>query len=688
MRDLSTLIATWRSVRDFGAVGDGVTNDAQAFEDCFVAAALAGVPAFVPGGREYRISSLVTLPTTQLQVRFGPGAKITTGSGAFTMFKIPDGLAERTHYDFYNAIFDAESVADQIFMEIADSESLGVPRFYDSYIEHFNTVFNVTAADLDYVVPVDMYLTDCHLEAAVGLSDNHIVKTVGAAGSFLHGCVLWAHNSFLSSEIVSVAGWTFDAAFDLIGTGTVYMLLVGTNKLDGIDGSVKIYGTGGLGMYDLTMGGGNYWAFGEMGPAIHLSYGTFRLTAGATKICTSLASLASMIVTGPDNTIDIRYDTSVADVGVDVLGDRTFVSGRFGDHPVAAIRLATADNIVTHATFQSTGAHPTVLETGAAADRNVIGPCTGLASGGGVSLDDGNNSYIVEEGLFEGYVVRSNGSNLRLDPDGGNRIHINGEILTIPAAGITVNVGDARIIADGTTAGASLAINTEYYLYVSNQRASFGSNSLRFSTVAPTLYRGVRYLGTSGNARHWRYVGRVRTISNAGNPEFADSVTQRLVSNWYNQRRKDLFVCPGYADDSATTTWSESNQTNWTELHLGGGGPGCHLEYIADGRHAITVKAKVEVYLADPGDYVEIGIADNSATAVVNDNGGPYSPTADFSSGIHGYKEWTPAEGYRLLYLSARCQGPTGSVSFYSDNVRNGAAADPPISWLEASVMA
>lgn len=77
-------LAQWISPEDFGAVGDGVTNDAAAFQ-LAVTAAANGV-LFLPGGSNYRLNSKVTIAAPLVII--GYGAKINTGAAHITGLEV------------------------------------------------------------------------------------------------------------------------------------------------------------------------------------------------------------------------------------------------------------------------------------------------------------------------------------------------------------------------------------------------------------------------------------------------------------------------------------------------------------------------------------------------------------------------------------------------------------------------
>ena len=53
------------NVRDYGAVGDGITDDTKAFRDAVSAAGKDGLPVYVPGGN-YKITDTITLSSVTL----------------------------------------------------------------------------------------------------------------------------------------------------------------------------------------------------------------------------------------------------------------------------------------------------------------------------------------------------------------------------------------------------------------------------------------------------------------------------------------------------------------------------------------------------------------------------------------------------------------------------------------------
>jgi len=338
----------------------------------------------------YSQAVTITMPDKDVTFEFASGVTMSIGSTVIALFTVPDGLTDRRTYCFYGLTATAGDVADQTFMELAETNAQGIVKFYNCTMTGWNVIFDVSASDLDYIFPVDMYLYGCRLEAAVGLGDNTIVKTVAAAGAFTSGVVLWAQDTMLNTEQASVAVWSsFNYGFDLISDGTVYALFQGPCKLDGLQGPLLLYGSGVFGMWALEIFGGNYWARSEwIGGA--LSYGALTISTSIYQFDNNLQQAGTIIVNAPYCKINVRYSDlggSPPAVEVDLLSTahRCVISGNFGDNTTAAVRVASVYNRFIGCLFESSGAHGTIVETGAA-DNNIGVGCAGLSSGGGMTI--------------------------------------------------------------------------------------------------------------------------------------------------------------------------------------------------------------------------------------------------------------------------------------------------------------
>lgn len=81
-------LADWVSVKDFGATGDGVSNDTNALR----AALACGRPVLVPGGI-YRVDDTLVVPEGGTLMGLGQGAVISTASTAHDLIQLPAGYA-------------------------------------------------------------------------------------------------------------------------------------------------------------------------------------------------------------------------------------------------------------------------------------------------------------------------------------------------------------------------------------------------------------------------------------------------------------------------------------------------------------------------------------------------------------------------------------------------------------------
>lgn len=286
-----------------------------------------------------------------------------------------------------------------------------------------------------------------------------------------------------------------------------------------------------------------------------------------------------------------------------------------------------------------------------------------LAAGGGASL-----AALA----FGGRVERTSASIITLAPY--NDIYVavgrGTEWLDI-SAGITCDVADKLINADGTEAAGAMAASTFYYLYVSSLTASYAPGDLRGSATAPTKWNGTYHLATSGNGAKWRFVGWVRTIAG---PAFADSVTQRLVINYYNRLNLPMEVCPGYVNDNVQNTYAFP-AGNYGLIHAAG-----LLEFISNGEDDYDFTFHMTGF-SDVG-VARIGIGDNSNTQ-------PYfaSHMGFIGSNVnvtHRLKK-SAAVGYRQASMLAQSDAGN-TITVMADDTRQGAAADPRVTYMVGNV--
>lgn len=261
----------------------------------------------------------------------------------------------------------------------------------------------------------------------------------------------------------------------------------------------------------------------------------------------------------------------------------------------------------------------------------------------------------------------------------GNKVVVSGLTVVIPSSGLMRDIADNLIDASGADAGAPPAASTLYFVYVSNQQASFSPSSIRLSATSPVLLNGVRYLGTSGNAVNWRFVGWV--VTNA-TPQFESTVTSRLIANYYNRLKLKMYVNPGYVDDNAATTYTV-NSASWQPLSTYVGSGTSRLSFISNGEDSIIYQATMVLSSANPSNSLLAGVgldsvseADQAALSVA----GVQNDT------IPVQNEIAPVEGSHFLEFLAAFTG--GNVLFYADLGRlAGGTIDYPATALSAEVI-
>lgn len=281
---------------------------------------------------------------------------------------------------------------------------------------------------------------------------------------------------------------------------------------------------------------------------------------------------------------------------------------------------------------------------------------------------------------FQGRLQRDSTTQVSLQRYCGDTVDVNGESVSLGAGGIALSTTDNLISSTGSDSGGAMAITTLYYVYVSNSSASPFPSDLRASTTAPSSYNGIKYLGTTGNAANWRFVGYVRTISNGGTPNFADSETQRLVINYYNRRVLRLFTCPAYNNNNAITTYT----TTSTTFVAANSGTGSRLEFIANGEDAVWYAGNMQSYASNSNVENIVGVGENSTTsAAVARSDQSYTVTAYAVPSVANMTLFS--EGYNFLELLIAVGSNTLTV--IADYSRRGSSADPYATYLIAELM-
>lgn len=125
--------------------------------------------------------------------------------------------------------------------------------------------------------------------------------------------------------------------------------------------------------------------------------------------------------------------------------------------------------------------------------------------------------YTGLSGAFGQCILSWNGTSLQLKPRGGNLITINGAVMTVPDAGVSL-----------TPSG--LTNSTTYYVYAFNNAGNVDLvlSTTGHSTSTTAGNKGVE-IETGNDAR--TLVGMARTISTSA---FSDTASKRFVRSWFN----------------------------------------------------------------------------------------------------------------------------------------------------------
>lgn len=252
---------------------------------------------------------------------------------------------------------------------------------------------------------------------------------------------------------------------------------------------------------------------------------------------------------------------------------------------------------------------------------------------------------------------------LELLPYKGNRVEINTKVIRLGASGLTRGVSDNLISATGTDSGGAGSASTLYYVYVSNSLASFSPSSIRLSATAPSDVNGVKYLGSTGNAKNWRFVGWVRLNAT---PNFESSAANALIVNYYNRLLYRLFACPGYVDGGTQTSYAVNG--NWAAAN---GGSGSRVSWVSNGEDVSIIKSNAIHSLSAGAPDVYSGPGIDGSPPLVGARSGSGTGIV---LGCTAEDSKTLSEGYHFADLYGA--GDAGAT-FIADLNRLGAASDP-----------
>lgn len=282
----------------------------------------------------------------------------------------------------------------------------------------------------------------------------------------------------------------------------------------------------------------------------------------------------------------------------------------------------------------------------------------------------------ASSGVFQARLQRDSATAISLQRYAGQYVEVGGEMVDVGASGLSCATSDNTINGTGGDSGTGPSASSTYQVYVSNSSASFAPLDLRLSGQSPSLVGGVKYLGTSGNALNWRFVGWVYLD---GSTQFSDDTTNRLVVNYYNRARKTLVINPGYSNGNTSSSYTRSG--NWTAAN---GGTNASGSFISNGEDAADFVLSAAMSTPDGvTGLAGIGI-DTTTDPLVTTHSQGSSSTNDISSHV-ATSRTVHAEGRHTVSLCVAATG--GTATYYSDTVRLGATADPRATQIEGIVM-
>lgn len=372
--------------------------------------------------------------------------------------------------------------------------------------------------------------------------------------------------------------------------------------------------------------------------------------------CESLTALnperASMrLRSGQSVVVKVTQDGGPVSLrGATITLGLAFVGGRAGEiRPLVTASVGVADQ----GTRRALSAVERQMNAGGLARREVV-----------VALDD---AETWPAGVMSGRIQRDSTTALSLQQYEGDRVDVNGTMVGITSSGISLTTSDRIIDSTGSFSSTAITTSTLYYLYLGE------SGVLRAATTAPTRYNGIYYLGTTGGAVAWRFMGWARTNSST---QWVNDTTDRLVINYYNRLALPIYVRPGYSDGNTITTYTTTS-TTWTSANAGSGSAG---SYIANGEDAVRFHL-TSISAGSGAISVYSGIGDNSTTNA-------YSMTHSGNTTTmtnHCAMIYTPSAGYRTVNLLVAVSGGTGT--FTADYSRLGGSADPVGTQIAGVVM-
>ena len=260
---------------------------------------------------------------------------------------------------------------------------------------------------------------------------------------------------------------------------------------------------------------------------------------------------------------------------------------------------------------------------------------------------------------FHGRLQVDSTTQISLQRYSGNWVDVGGGAVSITSAGLAITTSDGLLASTGAVTSTAPSSSTLYYVYL------HATSGLRLSATAPTRFLGTYYLGTTGGATDWRLCGVTYTD---GSTHFLDAVATRHLANYYNRVPTNMYVCPNYVDDNATTSYTFTN----TSYESKGS-----MTFVSFGDYDVDF----EIVSLPGGAITRVGVGRSTATGVFRTI---QSVAADVAT-LSVRDIFTPSAGLYTVHLSANVS--SGTCTMYSDLARFGASADPASTYMTGRVM-
>lgn len=195
------------------------------------------------------------------------------------------------------------------------------------------------------------------------------------------------------------------------------------------------------------------------------------------------------------------------------------------------------------------------------------------------------------------------------------------------------------------------------------------------TTRATALAFNNGFLTRSGDATR-RYVGSIRA---SGSNTTEDSLGKRFVINWHNAQERRLLARPGYSDGNTTSSYTATS-TSWARAN---GGTGSRVEFLTLGGRPVKFNA-CGFATANTNSNARVGIGFDSTTDCE-----AMGFAADAPSGSGGHSiPLTKHDlfGYHTADLMVQVDNAASAATYYADELRNGATADPYATYLDGVV--